>query len=85
MTAMVKVVLTSGTAQQYSGGQTEVHVEAKNVRQMVKALEAAFPGLGKEIETSMSVAIDGTILPDPFLEEVTGDSEIFVLPKIGGG
>ena len=39
----------------------------------------------QEIETTMSVAIDGTILPDPFLEVVTDQSEIYILPKIGGG
>ncbi|MFP6773344.1 MAG: MoaD/ThiS family protein [Alphaproteobacteria bacterium] len=82
---MVKIGLSSGTAQQYTKGQTEVHVEAANVRQMVKALEEKYPGLGKEIETTMSVAIDGTILPDPFLEAVTEQSEIYILPKIGGG
>ena len=82
---MVKVVLTSGTAKQYTNGEAEVMVTAKNVRQMVKALEAKYPGLGTEINTTMSVAIDGTILPDPYLEEVNEDSEIYVLTKIGGG
>lgn len=82
---MVKVVLTSGTAQQFTDGQTAVHVTANNVRQMVQALEAGFPGLGTAIQQTMSVAIDGVILPDPFLEAVNEDSEIFILPKIGGG
>ena len=82
---MVKVCLSSGTAQQYTNGVAEIEVDAFNVRQMVRALEAQFPGLGVEIETTMSVAIDGTILPEPFLEEVTDKSEVYVLPKIGGG
>lgn len=82
---MVKVVLTSGTAQQFTDGQTAVHVAANNVRQMVQALEAGFPGLGTAIQQTMSVAIDGVILPDPYLETVNEDSEIFILPKIGGG
>ncbi|MDA1101111.1 MAG: MoaD/ThiS family protein [Proteobacteria bacterium] len=82
---MIKVALTSGTASQYTDGKTEVNVEAKNVRQMVAALERDFPGLGTEIQQSMSVAIDGVILPDPYLEAVDEDSEIFILPKIGGG
>ena len=38
-----------------------------------------------EIQTTMSVAIDGTILPEPFLEEVNDSSEVYILPKIGGG
>ena len=82
---MVKVCLSSGTAQQYTNGMAEIEVDASNVRQIVRALEAQFPGLGVEIEYTMSVAIDGTILPEPFLEEVTHTSEVYVLPKIGGG
>jgi molybdopterin converting factor small subunit len=82
---MVTVVLTSGTAKQFTDGRTAVDVAASNVRQMVAALEAEFPGLGTAIQQTMSVAIDGVILPDPFLEAVDEDSEIFVLPKIGGG
>ncbi len=44
-----------------------------------------YPGLGTAIRQTMSIAIDGVILPDALLEAVTEDSEIFVLPKIGGG
>ena len=72
-------------AQQFTNGMSEIEVDASNVRQMVRALEAQYPGLGAEIENTMSVAIDGTILPEPFLEEVTDTSEVYVLPKIGGG
>ena len=82
---MVSVCLSSGTAQQYTNGLTEIIVDASNVRQMVRLLEAKYPGLGVEIQTTMSVAIDGTILPDPFLEEVNDSSEVYILPKIGGG
>ena len=82
---MVSVCLSSDTAQQYTNGLTEIMVDASNVRQMVRALEAKYPGLGVEIQTTMSVAIDGTILPDPFLEEVNDSSEVYILPKIGGG
>ena len=82
---MVSVCLSSGTAQQYTNGLTEIIVDASNVRQMVRFLEAKYPGLGVEIQTTMSVAIDGTILPDPFLEEVNDSSEVYILPKIGGG
>ena len=82
---MVRVCLSSGTAQQYTNGLTEIKVDASDVRQMVRALEAKYPGLGDEIQTTMSVAIDGTILPDPFLEEISDSSEIYILPKIGGG
>ena len=83
--AKVKVTLTTGTALQFTDGATEVHVEARNADQMVKVLEARFPGLGTAIEQTMSIAIDGVILHDAFLEKVDEDSEISILPKIGGG
>lgn len=82
---MVKVVLTTTLAQKYSAGQAEVEVEASNVREMVRALEAKYAGLGQEINEAMAIALDGEILPDPFLEPVRPDSEVFILPKIGGG
>ncbi|MDP6343214.1 MAG: MoaD/ThiS family protein [Alphaproteobacteria bacterium] len=82
---MVKVVLTSGTSQQFTAGQVEVEVEATDLRQMVRALDEKFPGLGAEIDLHMSVALDGVILPDPLLEKVDDGSEVFILPKIGGG
>jgi hypothetical protein len=33
----------------------------------------------------MAIAIDGEIFQDPYLEPVGADSELYILPKIGGG
>jgi hypothetical protein len=33
----------------------------------------------------MAVAIDGQIYQDPFLEPISPNSEVFFLPRIGGG
>ena len=64
---------------------TRVTVVDRSGGDAAKALEARFPGLGTAIEQTMSIAIDGVILPDAFLEKVDEDSEISILPKIGGG
>lgn len=82
---MAKVVLTSDMARQYTSGQTEIDVEGADVRAIVRALEARFPGLGERVHTEMAIAIDGELFQDPFLEPVEPNSELFVLPKIGGG
>ena len=82
---MAKVVLTGDISRQYASGQTEIEVEGADVRAIVRALESRFPGLGERIQTEMAIAIDGEIFQDPFLEPVQPDSEVFVLPKIGGG
>jgi molybdopterin converting factor small subunit len=82
---MPVVVLTSGISRQYTSGQTEIDVEGANVREIVRALETLYPGLGTMIEAEMAIAIDGEIFQDPYLEPIRPDSEVFVLPKIGGG
>jgi molybdopterin converting factor small subunit len=82
---MARVVLPSSVGRQYTGGTTEIEVEGGTVREVVRALEALYPGLGALIEAAMAIAVDGEILQDPYLEPVRSDSELFVLPKLGGG
>jgi sulfur-carrier protein len=83
---MPKVVLSSGFAsQQFTGGQTEFEVEATNFRRLVLELERRFPGLGKQVEDGMAVAIDGEIYQDAYSAPLAEGSEIYLIPKIGGG
>jgi hypothetical protein len=48
-------------------------------------LEQRFPGLGKQVEESMAVAIDGEIYQDAYSAVLRPESEIVLIPKIGGG
>ena len=41
--------------------------------------------MGPELEAGMAIAIDGEIYADPFLEPIGPDSEVYFLPRIGGG
>ena len=82
---MAKVVLPRSVGQQFAGGETEIEVAGATVRAIVRALEARHPGLGAAIVQGMAIAIDGEIYQDPYLEPVAADSEVFILPKIGGG
>ncbi len=83
---MPKVVLSSGSASlALMGGQTEFEVEATNFRRLVLELERRFPGLGRQVDESMAVAIDGEIFQDAYGVELRPDSEIYLIPKIGGG
>ena len=82
---MARIVLTRELSRQFTGGQTEFELEAGNVRRLIKALEAKFPGLGAQLEARMAVAIDGEIYQDPYLETIDAGSEVYFLPKIGGG
>ncbi len=82
---MARVILTSGLGNQFCGGNTEFHIDAADVRKLVDELEIRFPGIKPELEREMAVAIDGEIYQDPFLEQIAPDSEVYFLPRIGGG
>jgi molybdopterin synthase sulfur carrier subunit len=82
---MPHVVLTGIAARKFTGGLSEFDVEANTVRRMITELERRFPGLGRQIDEGMAVAIDGTIYQDAYMAELGPDSEIVLIPKIGGG
>ncbi|MSP03236.1 MAG: MoaD/ThiS family protein [Acetobacteraceae bacterium] len=83
---MPRVILASGgSCHQFTGGRTEFDVEATTFRRLILELEQKYPGLGKQIEESMAVAVDGEIFQDAYLAELKPGSEIVLIPKIGGG
>ncbi len=82
---MAEVLLYRDLAKQFTGGQEKLRVDAKDVRTLLRALDADFPGLGKVLQTDMAVAIDGQIYHDALLEPIGADSEICFLPAIEGG
>ena len=82
---MPKVVISGTSCQRFTGGKTELEVAATNFRRLVLELEERFPGLGKQVEEGMAVAIDGEIFQDAYSAVLKPDSEIYLIPKIGGG
>ena len=78
-------VFFSRSLQPYTGGTERVAIQASNVRELIRALDARFPGLGARLEAGLAIAIDGEIIPEPLLEAVGPESEIHFLPPIGGG
>ncbi|MBV9861910.1 MAG: MoaD/ThiS family protein [Alphaproteobacteria bacterium] len=82
---MPRVVISGSGARRFTGGLTELEVEANTVRRMILELDRRFPGLGHQIEEGMAVAIDGEIYQDAYQVALTPDSEVYLIPKIGGG
>ena len=81
---MAKVVLV-GNLKQYTGGETEIELEAGNMRQLLRMLSERYPALGPHLEEGMAVAINGQIYQDAWLEPIPPDGEVHVLPQIAGG
>jgi len=82
---MPRVVLSSSALRRYTGGVAELDVDATTFRRLVLELDKRFPGLGKQVEDGMAVSIDGTIYQDAYAAKLGPDSEIYLIPKIGGG
>ncbi|HTZ36260.1 MAG TPA: MoaD/ThiS family protein [Stellaceae bacterium] len=82
---MPHVVMTGIAARRLTGGHTEFDVEADSVRRLIAELDRRYPGLGQQIDESMAIAIDGEIFQDAYLEKLRPDSEVVLIPRIGGG
>ncbi len=82
---MPHVVISGQAARRFTGGISEFDVQANTFRRLVLELEQRYPGLGRQVEEAMAVAIDGEIFQDAYLAQFKPDSEIYLIPKIGGG
>ena len=83
---MARIILTDSLSKQFTGGDNEFEIVASSVRSLIQELNNLYPGLGTQVsDGTLSVAIDGDIYQDAFLEELKPDSEVAFLPKIGGG
>ncbi len=81
---MPRVVLV-GNLKRYTGGETELELEAGTVRQLFRELGERYPKLKPHLEAGVAVAIDGQIYQDAWLEPIPSESEVHLLPQIAGG
>ena len=83
---MARVFFSSGLRRLVRGAES-LEIEARDVRELLAALDRDFPGFAKQIGDANAIAIDGEIIPhgEALFERLRPDSEIHFLPKIGGG
>lgn len=82
---MPVVRVASSFCDRFTGGLREIGVEAHTVRAMIRELGARFPGLAEFLEMRAAVAIDGTIYQKVGSQPIGPDSEVVIIPRIGGG
>jgi molybdopterin converting factor small subunit len=82
---MPRVILAGSAGRRFTGGQAEIEVEADTVRRLLLELDRRFPGLGKQVEEGMAIAIDGEIFQDAYAAPLRPDSEVCLIPRIAGG
>ena len=78
-------VFLSGTLKQLAGGESEIEVEARDVRQLLRALAERYPELAPHLESGYAIAIDGEIFQDAWFAPIRPDSEVHLVPAIRGG
>jgi molybdopterin synthase sulfur carrier subunit len=81
---MARVVLVGNLAQ-LAGGVAELDLPATSVKQLFQQLTERYPAIERHLADGVAVAIDGQIYQDALLEPIAPDSEVFILPQIGGG
>jgi molybdopterin converting factor small subunit len=74
-----------GNLRQFTGGITDIDIDAATVRQLFTRLGEKFPDLAPHLETGSAVAIDGQIYQDALFQPIEPDSEVHILPQIAGG
>jgi molybdopterin converting factor small subunit len=78
-------VVAPSDCRQFTGGLSEFDIEADTVRRLVAELDRLYPGLGSWLDRRMAVAIDGEIHQDAWTSPIGPKSEVYFIPKIGGG
>jgi molybdopterin converting factor small subunit len=78
-------VILSGTLKQLAGGASELELEVRDVRQLLRELGERFPELAPHLEGGYAIAIDGEIFQDAWFAPIGPDSEVHLVPAIRGG
>ncbi|MGE3692110.1 MAG: MoaD/ThiS family protein [Novosphingobium sp.] len=81
---MVKVSLDRSLAAEWFGGRDVVEAEAGSVLQLVDALDRMAPGFAEIAPVRTVFAVDGEVTAD-WSVAINDASEVFLLPRIGGG
>ena len=74
-----------------TGGISQISLPGNTVREIIKALEAQFPGLksrlcrDEELAPGLQVTIDSQLSTRGIRAKVGMNSEVHFLPAIGGG
>ena len=86
------VVFVPSLLRKLTGGAERVTVPGATLRQLIRNLEEAYPGMAQsllddsgQLQAGIAVAIDGETNHMGLLEHLREDSEIHFIPAIGGG
>ncbi|MDX1710110.1 MAG: MoaD/ThiS family protein [Rhodovibrionaceae bacterium] len=68
-----------------TGGQTELEVEARTVKQLLDRLAEDYPDLQPAIDKGLSVSIDGEMHRKAGFQKIPEGAEVVIFPRMAGG
>ena len=78
--------------QKLTNGAKVVEIEGQSIREVVTALDLAFPGIkshlcdrNDKIRVEIAVAVDSQIVTTGMRTQISTDSEVHFLPALSGG
>ncbi len=81
---MARIVL-SGNLRLYTEGVTELELESRSIRSLIRELRRRYPDIPEDIEDELAISIDGVLHQDDWFAKIGPDSEVHLLPRISGG
>ena len=76
---------------QFCDGLERIEVPGRTLRQVFEGVGREYPALrdqvieGGDIRPGLNIAVDSDLASDGLLQAVEDDSEVLILPAIGGG
>ena len=74
-----------GALSAVTDGKDRLEIEAKDIRELFRKLQDAYPGVEPYVKQGIAVSIDGVLYRDSWSKELPEDAEIFLLPRMAGG
>lgn len=74
-----------------TGGQAELQLDGRTVRELIEALDSRFPGIrqrlcqGDELSPALQLSVDGVFRRRGLNVKLQPASEVHFLPVFGGG
>jgi len=81
---MVTVTLWGALAA-LADDQSQVDVEARDIRELFRKLGERYPAMRDLIENDIAVSIDGVIYRDNWSKKLPEGAEIFLMRRLTGG
>ena len=70
---------------QYTGGAESAEVKAGQLRHVLREVTQTYPELEPILAKGTAVSIDGIMVQTPLLQKVASNSEVHLVPQLGGG